>query len=712
MAETKEPIKGEHIFPNTQLTAVVLRWKELTAEGKHTDAFGLLEEIIVGSTPMFERLAIYEGFHHTVPLSQLIQAARIKVPAWLSACDVDELRKGKLFSWFSTSLTGDHRVTMEDGTLRRLDDLVASKSTAKVVSWNTATKKFEPKAIIDWHVTPVPKAHKHRWQKVSVKHPSGFKRPLFITDDHEVLTQRGWLKVGDLNSATDTLFMRHLTVTDDGRGAIIGMYLGDGHIRKADRCLVINHGTPQRSYTEHVAEKFGKRVYELPTCHGYEGSTLPYGVCVPLLAIWPDSRELLPSKKKITPELLAQANDATLAYWYMDDGGFVRRKDSGYVRLFTDGFSRKQCQVLQDWLKRAYGYETNWIKRKGKPYGFLYLLAKHSDDFLRRVERYLIPALRYKLPPSLERLPVANVELTKFDVVPCTFERRGVVGRSNVLTRGLGPGGASRGWYSPDFELRYDITVEDNYNFLAEGVVVHNCCKNVYRSEANKMRQHTSRFHATSDTLEKFVGEEDHMVNRHDAAAEAKRRIQDICVRWNNPQEFGAVKYAIDCLTDEGRQQDKVKIVAGISYAYGLSSEMAKFFYQWALFAMRDALYDQVRAPFSRQDALRIRESYTFIPDMIDIVGWDRFCQLVVKLGGSRIKLPTTVQLARVHEEFLMRDELDSSDATPDDFERVGKKYGRTQKSAAEVYAAMSEIDYDARAGEHQLYSNDDEPPA
>ncbi len=58
----------------------------------------VLEEIVIGSTAMFERLAMYEDFHYTVDLKILVSAAQERVVKWLLRW---EPKKGRLFSWFS-----------------------------------------------------------------------------------------------------------------------------------------------------------------------------------------------------------------------------------------------------------------------------------------------------------------------------------------------------------------------------------------------------------------------------------------------------------------------------------------------------------------------------------------------------------------------------------------------------------------------------------
>lgn len=91
-------VAGEHIFPDTRLTQKVYRWKELVAKKRHKEAMKLLEEIIIESTPMFERFAQHEFFHKDVELPVLVSAAQEKVVRWLISW---QPAKGRLFTWFS-----------------------------------------------------------------------------------------------------------------------------------------------------------------------------------------------------------------------------------------------------------------------------------------------------------------------------------------------------------------------------------------------------------------------------------------------------------------------------------------------------------------------------------------------------------------------------------------------------------------------------------
>jgi hypothetical protein len=97
-AKKPNSLEGEHIFPASQLTPLAVKWKELSSAGRHKEAMTVLEEIVIGSTAMFERLAMYEDFQYTVDLKILVSAAQERVVKWLLRW---EPKKGRLFSWFS-----------------------------------------------------------------------------------------------------------------------------------------------------------------------------------------------------------------------------------------------------------------------------------------------------------------------------------------------------------------------------------------------------------------------------------------------------------------------------------------------------------------------------------------------------------------------------------------------------------------------------------
>jgi hypothetical protein len=144
------------------------------------------------------------------------------------------------------------------------------------------------------------------------------------------------------------------------------------------------------------------------------------------------------------------------------------------------------------------------------------------------------------------------------------------------------------------------------------------CSKNAFRSELVKVNQFRRRFHVTSDNLEQFYGVDDHGVERHDLALDVRSRIETLTCRWGDPQEIGAIHYLIECIVDD--EHDKSAAIWSAAYAWGIPLDLSKFFYQWALVALRHQMYDKIHVPFTEQDLFRAVESYSHLPGLLDIL--------------------------------------------------------------------------------------------
>lgn len=230
------------------------------------------------------------------------------------------------------------------------------------------------------------------------------------------------------------------------------------------------------------------------------------------------------------------------------------------------------------------------------------------------------------------------------------------------------------------------------------------CAKNVFKGEVVRANTYRTRIHSTGDSLEKFHGVEDHAAFVEEAEVNVRRKFDDLTVRWGSKQEIGAIRFLLESVLMENH--DKRRAVVSASYAYGISGDLSKFFYNWVLFAMRNELYAAVHVPFTEQDLVRHAHSYTHIPDLLEIITWDQFKKLVMTLGGQRIKIPTSTQLAKLKESYQLYTELEGSDKDPASVEQIARRRGRTTKSAQEVWDEMSLVVRPDRSGEHNLYDD------
>ena len=228
------------------------------------------------------------------------------------------------------------------------------------------------------------------------------------------------------------------------------------------------------------------------------------------------------------------------------------------------------------------------------------------------------------------------------------------------------------------------------------------CSKNAWRSETNKQTAYRRRFYATGDSLEQFFGTVDHAAERVSAEEQTRAKLEDIYSRWGTDQEIGALRYILTCLTDTDHVKGATIRAAG--YAYGLSPEMAKFFYNWALMELRNAFYDQIRIPFTEQDLFRHANSYTHLVDLLNYITFDQLKAIIAVMGGTRLRIPTLAQMAKLSENYELWKGVEDTDKDPASIELVGKKHKRTPRTAQEVYEEMCDILSDDRCTEEALF--------
>jgi hypothetical protein len=232
------------------------------------------------------------------------------------------------------------------------------------------------------------------------------------------------------------------------------------------------------------------------------------------------------------------------------------------------------------------------------------------------------------------------------------------------------------------------------------------CAKNAFRGEIGSQNQFRSRFYTTGDNLEKFFGEDNngYTSETHEAAYDIEVDLSDLTCRFGCPQERGAIKYLINCIV--GENHTKKRAIKGVCYAWGITPDLAKFFYSYALILLRDKMYKKAYVGFTEQDLLRFRYSHTHLIDLLDFVSWDQLKKIITVMGGTRLKIPTLAQLTKMKEEYNLYKDVSNSDLDPDSIESVAKKHKRSPRAAQEIYYEYLEQLNPNRTGEYGL--NDD----
>ncbi len=234
------------------------------------------------------------------------------------------------------------------------------------------------------------------------------------------------------------------------------------------------------------------------------------------------------------------------------------------------------------------------------------------------------------------------------------------------------------------------------------------CAKHAFLSELLNVNRYRKRFYTTDDNLEKFIGTEDHTVDKHDLEAEMHAELSQLTCRWGHPQEIGCLVYLIDCILDE-ENRDRRGAIRGAAYAWGIPMEQSTFFYRWALTALRGIYLKKLRTALTDYDLICLAEAYSLFVDLVDIVGLDNGHKVMGRLGGNRIKIPSLAQMLRLRENYQIYQAYDQTVKDPDALAEVAAKFKRTPRSASDAFETMSELLNPQRAGEYYLYRDNDE---
>ena len=198
-----------------------------------------------------------------------------------------------------------------------------------------------------------------------------------------------------------------LSLTQRQKEILIGMILGDGHLEKLYTPqlsrLKVEHSYKQKDYVNWLYSEFKNWVRTEPKSkikNVWGKIHTNYGFCTyghRLLGNF--QKEFYQEKKKIIPtDLSKNITPLVLAVWYMDDGSIKSSKHKG-VFLNTQSFTKKDVGNLQDILRSKFGIVTTTRMAVGGEQ--IYLGGKSGEKFIKIIESFVIPSLKYKIPRVL-----------------------------------------------------------------------------------------------------------------------------------------------------------------------------------------------------------------------------------------------------------------------------------------------------------------------
>jgi recombination protein RecA len=352
----------------------------------------------------------------------------------------------------------DTRILLADGSRKRLGTIVRRRLPLEVLSYDPDTGEVSPRRVVNWFNNGRTDSFIHFRLYGGRSGLSGFA----ATPNHLVFTPRGEVPAGELRVGDQVLFcMPDFRLTDGQRQLLLGGCLGDGSLRMQgghSAHFRVAHAVSQKDYLDWkhaMLSPFARPIGRVANGLGFSTITMP--------VLGDLRRELYADDgQRVVGSMTLQRLDARgLAVWFGDDGSL-----DGHYERWGNGKANLNSKSLQGEARRAV---LDYFERLGigrpRDDGFRFAFNSQQTALLQRaIAPYLHPAVDYKLPPRLRgqfvwQPPVGHTETPEgrrtFRVVPVEITDR------RVRPSGIRP-------------YRFDLEVEGNHTYLANGVVVHN----------------------------------------------------------------------------------------------------------------------------------------------------------------------------------------------------------------------------------------------
>ena len=433
---------------------------------------GALDLIVIDSVAALVPRAEIEGEmgdSHVGLQARLMSQALRKMTGALSNSNttmifINQLREkiGVMFGCLSYGT----RVTLADGTTEKIGKIVNQKLDVEVLSYDAERDEIVPRKVVSWFDNGVA----DRFLQFTVEKSSGNGRAQFAaTENHLVRTPGGWLEAGELIAGDRVMASETHRLSDQQWQVVLGSLLGDGNLspNRRDRNGVrfrLGHGARQSDYLDWKVSLLGN----VPVSRREDGRGAVFADFRPLPELGELQRTvyMVPGKKTITDEYLKALTPLALAIWFMDDGTFTLRSKglqertvggSGRVQFCIEAMSEGSRDRIVDYLRDTHGLDVSWRKAGATGKAVLTFTTPASREFLEMVAPYVHPSMNYKLLESLRGRFAVRPEFVEPIIRPVP---------ARILDVHVKP--PTRSMH------KFDIEVEGNHNYFADGVMVHN----------------------------------------------------------------------------------------------------------------------------------------------------------------------------------------------------------------------------------------------
>lgn len=359
--------------------------------------------------------------------------------------------------------------------------VVKNQNNFLVQSFNEQTNTYEWKRITNSFITPQKQFEKYSLITTEFKPYSNRTNTIKCSSNHPFYTLYG-IKQAEELSSTDLLLYPDNCYDDICISAIYGMLLGDSSMwlenrKNKDGSLQNNikvgfsQGEKQLDYLKYKLSLFSENIKIYEHKSGYSDNKV-YSASLKAdtyltYIINNDIKNLTKNRMlEVTKEFCDRLTPISFAFWYMDDGCISHVNDNtagkrrASIRLATNSFSINEINNLITRLNE-FGIKANIRKERDNQF-IIFIGADYTPIFEELVAPYICDSMLYKLEEKYRKrklITFKNMFVKKVINIPLkilNIEHKQVIKKNN----------------NGNF---YNIEVEANHNYIADGVLTHNC---------------------------------------------------------------------------------------------------------------------------------------------------------------------------------------------------------------------------------------------
>lgn len=363
-------------------------------------------------------------------------------------------------------LHGETLVNFVDGRSLPIKKVVEEQIEGDVWSYNEDTKEFEPKKIIDWHYNGDVRTHDdyiHIETKsiaIDSSKSGGGRYGVTVTPDHKILTNNGWKAAKDL-TMVDKLVTRYNSVINGTLADFLwGTLVGDSTLQSThgNTASLRLQDSKNESYVQWKMNKLSCAFNFTHKSFMHLG-VMRHNYSSQYTAEFMHIKEQLNNRDPLLL-LTHHYSDLGLAVWYMDDGSYNNTDYHNRAVISVKRFKNdiEKLTDIQIALQNL-GFDTVVNVRDGS----IRFTSSSTNILFDKIARYIPECMQYKLPDS-HKGRYEDFSLTFENVVKTDFVD--IVMIRNASDKQMKMKG------------KYDISVEDNHNYMAggfeNGIIVHN----------------------------------------------------------------------------------------------------------------------------------------------------------------------------------------------------------------------------------------------